>query len=117
MSGLASVDRDDPLTESYPGAQFVVRVRAREVFANCRRYVHHYSLVERSPFVPSADADPPVPDWKLDEWFAGTLPAEDAMRPWTPTIQAHPPYANSDFRVTGSLRMGPAGLEPATDGL
>ena len=93
MSGHASVDPDDPLTESYPGAQFVVRVRAREVFANCRRYVHHYSLVERSPFVPSADADPPVPDWKLEEWFAGTLPADDpALDPKRPSAPSIPQF-------------------------
>ncbi|HVF53480.1 MAG TPA: pyridoxamine 5'-phosphate oxidase family protein [Actinomycetota bacterium] len=77
MSGHASIDTDDPLIETYPGAQFVVRVRAREVFANCRRYVHHYQLVERSPFVPRAEVEPPVPDWKLDGWFEGTLPADD----------------------------------------
>jgi hypothetical protein len=77
MSGQASVDPNDPLLGSYPRAQFVIRVRAREVFANCRRYVHHYSLVERSRFVPTGDVDPPVPDWKLDEWFAGTLPHDD----------------------------------------
>ena len=90
LSGHASVDPKDSLIPSYPGAQFVVRVRAREVFANCRRYVHRYSLVERSQFVPTGDADPPVPDWKLDEWFAGTLPhddpALDLTRPSAPSI-------------------------------
>lgn len=90
MSGRASIDPDDPLVGTYPGAQFVVRVRAREVFANCRRYVHHYELVERSPFVPRAEQDPPVPDWKRDEWFDGTLseddPALDPDRPSAPSI-------------------------------
>lgn len=90
MSGHASIDPDDPLTDTYPGAQFVVRVRAREVFANCRRYVHRYELVDRSPFVPQADSDPPVPDWKRDEWFEGTLPGNDPAldrdRPSAPSI-------------------------------
>jgi hypothetical protein len=34
--------------DHYPEAQFIVRVRAREVFPNCLRYVHKYRLVERS---------------------------------------------------------------------
>jgi predicted pyridoxine 5'-phosphate oxidase superfamily flavin-nucleotide-binding protein len=93
LSGHASIDDGDPLIADYPGAQFVVRVRAREVFANCRRYVHHYTLVERSPFVPSAEHDPPVPDWKLDEWFAGTLPADDpALDPKHPTAPSIPQF-------------------------
>lgn len=93
ISGHASMDPDDPLTGTYPGAQFVVRVRAREVFANCRRYVHRYTLVERSRFVPSAGTEPPVPDWKLDEWFAGTLPHDDpALDPDHPSAPAVPQF-------------------------
>jgi hypothetical protein len=90
LNGHASIDRDDPLIPTYPGAKMVVRVRAREVFANCRRYVHRYKLVEQSRFVPSQEGDPPVPDWKLHEWFAGTLPASDPAndpsRPSAPSI-------------------------------
>lgn len=77
MSGHASIDMDDPLVDEYERALFVVRVRAREVFANCRRYVHRQRRIERSPFVPAGDTPPPVPDWKLDPWFEGTLPADD----------------------------------------
>lgn len=91
LSGEASVDPDDPLIATYPGAQFVVRVRPREVFANCRRYVHRMRLVERSPFVPSGTEDPPVPDWKLDPWFEGTLPAGDpALDPDHPSAPSIP---------------------------
>lgn len=93
MSGRASIDPEDPLIDTFPGAQFVVRVRAREVFANCRRYVHHYELVTRSRFVPTAEADPPVPDWKRDEWFDGTLPADDpALDPDNPSAPSIPRF-------------------------
>ena len=88
--GTATVELDDPLAAELPGAQFVVRVQGDAVFANCRRYVHRYELVERSPFVPSAAAEPPVPDWKRDPWFEGTLPAGDPAldpdRPSGPSI-------------------------------
>ena len=80
VNGDASIDVDDPLCSSFQGAISVVRVRARSIFANCRRYVHEYRKVESSPFVPRGDVDPPVPDWKLDGWFDGTLPADDPAR-------------------------------------
>jgi uncharacterized protein len=90
ISGDASIDPDDPLMAEYPGAKLVVRVRARAVFPNCRRYVHTHGPTQRSPFVPLAGEQPPVPDWKLDEWFDGTLPAGDpaldATNPSAPSI-------------------------------
>jgi len=93
LSGEATVAADDPLIASYPGAQLVVRVRVREVFPNCRRYVHRYQLVERSVFVPDARGDAPVPDWKRDPWFDGTLPARDrAHDPDRPSASSQPEF-------------------------
>lgn len=90
VNGEASTSTDDPLAASYQGALCVVRVRARSIFANCRRYIHEYRKVSPSPFVPRDDVDPPVPDWKLDAWFDGTLsandPAHDPQRPSSPAI-------------------------------
>lgn len=93
VNGDASVDLDDPLTASYQGALCVVRVRARSIFANCRRYVHEYRKVSPSPFVPRDDVEPPVPDWKLDPWFDGTLPTADPARdPQRPSAPAIPQF-------------------------
>ena len=61
LSGIASVADDDPLLASYPEAQMVVRVRATEV----------------SRFVPQADCETPVPQWKRHEWANDVLPAGD----------------------------------------
>jgi uncharacterized protein len=80
LNGVASVDEHDELMERYPKAQFVVRVRAREVFPNCPRYIHKYRLVERSPFVPKASCETPVPDWKRSEWARDVLPVNDPAR-------------------------------------
>jgi uncharacterized protein len=75
LQGTASIELDDPLTASWPGALFAVRVRAREVFPNCPRYIHRYELVERSRFVPRGGGEPPpVPDWKRREWARDVLP-------------------------------------------
>jgi len=80
VNGSASISADDPLIETYPEAQFVVRVRAREIFPNCPRYIHKYALVERSRFVPHAGEPTPVPDWKRTDWAADVLPAGDPAR-------------------------------------
>jgi predicted pyridoxine 5'-phosphate oxidase superfamily flavin-nucleotide-binding protein len=80
LNGIASIDANDPLMSEFLEAQFIVRVRAREVFPNCPRYIHKYQLVERSTFVPHADCETPVPDWKRTEWARDALPANDPAR-------------------------------------
>jgi uncharacterized protein len=77
LNGVASIDERDPLLAEYPEAQFVVRVRATEVFPNCPRYIHEYQLVQRSRFVPKADCETPVPAWKTREWSHDALPKND----------------------------------------
>jgi hypothetical protein len=89
VNGQATVEPVDP-GASPTGAQRIVRVQADAIFANCRRYVHEYHKVAASPFVPREDVAPPVPDWKRDPWFDGTLaagdPAHDATNPSAPAI-------------------------------
>ena len=80
LNGEASIDERDPLMSDYPEAQFIVRVRAREVFPNCPRYIHHYTLVERSKFVPKSECKTPIPDWKQGDWVADVLPENDPAR-------------------------------------
>jgi predicted pyridoxine 5'-phosphate oxidase superfamily flavin-nucleotide-binding protein len=77
LNGTAGVAADDELAPAWPGAQLVVRVRAREVFPNCPRYIHRYELVERSRYVPAAGIEPPVPDWKTRDWARDVLPSSD----------------------------------------
>jgi uncharacterized protein len=80
LNGTASVDAADPLLATWPEARAVVRVRVRELFPNCPRYIHHYTLVERSRFVPHAEQETPVPDWKRSDWASDVLPAGDPAR-------------------------------------
>ena len=82
LNGVASIDEHDPLMSEFPEAQFIVRVRAREVFPNCPRYIHRYELVERSKYVPRQECKPPVPDWKrgVAQFDAELLPANDPAR-------------------------------------
>lgn len=93
VHGTTSLDPEDPLLASFAGAIMVMRIRVGSVFANCRRYVHHYEKVDRSPFVPDGHHEPPVPDWKRDPWFEGTLPADDpALDPDHPSAPSIPQY-------------------------
>lgn len=80
LNGIASIVEDDPLLAEYPRAQLVVRVRATQVFPNCPRYVHKLELVERSRFVPEAESEPPVPDWKRSKWARDVLAKDDPAR-------------------------------------
>lgn len=77
LNGVAHTEPDDPLLARYPGAQFVVRVRALEVFPNCPRYIHRMQLVERSRFVPRLGEQTPVPEWKRADWARDVLPEDD----------------------------------------
>jgi hypothetical protein len=78
VNGVASIVLDDELAGRWPGAQFVVRVRATQVFPNCPRYIHRMALVERSSYVPRAGEQTPVPSWKRAEWASDVLPAAAA---------------------------------------
>ena len=80
LNGEATIDASDPLMADYPEAQFIVRVKAREVFPNCPRYIHQMKLVQRSKFVPKSACETPVPSWKKGDWAADALPADDPAR-------------------------------------
>lgn len=80
VNGTAAIAESDPLLAEYPEAQFIVRVKVREVFPNCGRYIHKMKRVEDSPFVPKAGCETPVPAWKRSEWAADALPEGDRAR-------------------------------------
>ncbi len=78
LNGTASIDFDDPMRSEWPEAQFVVRVKAEEIFPNCPRYIHKMEMVEQSVFVPKAGCETPEPGWK--DHFEDALPEEQKQR-------------------------------------
>jgi predicted pyridoxine 5'-phosphate oxidase superfamily flavin-nucleotide-binding protein len=78
--GRASVVEDDPLRDSMPGAQLIVRVKAERIFPNCPRYIHRLAMTEPSPYVPREGQVPPIPKWKRFEMFCDVLPRDDPAR-------------------------------------
>lgn len=72
--GDATVDKDDPLLESYHEAQLIVRVNITELWVNCPRYIHKYKRVDTSEYVPKTDCETPLPDWKKLDKLQPMLP-------------------------------------------
>src|SRR5262245_11479755 len=77
LNGTATLEPATSVDPPYLGAQFVIRVKVREVFPNCPRYIHKYALVERSSYVPCAGVEAPIPAWKQRDWARDVLPAGD----------------------------------------
>jgi len=77
VNGTAQVSETDPLLEQCPGAVFLVRVTATQIFPNCPRYIHKMQLVEHSVYAPKSGHVPPVPAWKTFDAFRDALPARD----------------------------------------
>ena len=74
VNGTAWILDDAASLEPFEGAQAVVRVEVDRIFPNCPRYIHRMELVERSQYVPHADREPPVPEWKRADWARDVLP-------------------------------------------
>ena len=77
VNGSAQLAEGDPLLADCPGAVFLVRVTATQIFPNCPRYMHKMQLVEHSEYAPRTDYNPPVPAWKTFDVFRDALPARD----------------------------------------
>jgi uncharacterized protein len=80
VNGTALVNANDPLLAECPGAVFIVRVTAKQIFPNCPRYIHKMQLVERSVYAPRQDYTPPVPAWKSFDSFRDALPVRDRVK-------------------------------------
>lgn len=80
VNGEAVVDVSDALLSDFCEAQCVVRVRIREVFPNCSRYIHKMQRVEASRFVPQVGLATPVPTWKRTALAQDVLPDGDPAR-------------------------------------
>src|SRR5262245_30656759 len=59
LQGIASVDYHDPLLPGYAEAQLVVRVTVTQIFRNCPRYVHRFTKIRPSEYVPRSTCETP----------------------------------------------------------
>ena len=72
--GARRLQDDDPLVDSFAGAQRVVRVRVARVFPNCPRYIHPMKRVADSEHAPRPGHAPPDAACKQFEMFRDVLP-------------------------------------------
>ena len=74
MHGTATVDLQDPLLADYVDAKYIIRIRVRNLFINCPRYIHQYRKIEDSEYLPKVGVSAPVPGWKKLEIVQDVLP-------------------------------------------
>ena len=80
VQGSATVSRDDPMMAFYNEADFIVRVELSELWQNCPRYIHRHQRIDRSRYVPRADCETPLAEWKRIDLVQDVLPPADAAR-------------------------------------
>ena len=78
LQGRAEIVMDGPEVALFKEAQLAVRVAVSDVWMNCPRYVHRYDKVAASRYVPRADAETPLCEWKRIEGFEDVLRPDDA---------------------------------------
>ncbi|MFI9239203.1 pyridoxamine 5'-phosphate oxidase family protein [Streptomyces sp. NPDC053079] len=74
VNGDGEVLTDADSLAAHPGAEAVLRVRIREVFENCPRYLHDRAAGTHSAHCPRPDYRPPEPAWKQKPEYEGLLP-------------------------------------------
>lgn len=80
VQGDVSIDRNDDLLASYPGALLVCRIAITQVFVNCARYIHKHTRTETSQYVPDENGDQPLPSWKRIDGIQDVLAPEDQAK-------------------------------------
>ncbi len=77
LQGEAVLSQDAELMARYTDADLIVKITVGQIFRNCPRYIHKYKKVDPSRFVPRADCEAPLPDWKRLDKLQAVLPARD----------------------------------------
>ena len=103
IQGTASISQDAALLAHYKEADFVVTVKLSELWQNCPRYIPKMEKVRDSRYVPRADCDTPLAEWKRIDLLQDVLPPADLAKTqakgtidimeWIGKIQAGAPDA------------------------
>lgn len=83
IHGTATVSIAAADLERSPGAIAIATVTPVRIFPNCGRYIHHGDRI--SEYVPDADGNSPLPEWKRYPELFDALPATDRARLSRPT--------------------------------
>ena len=80
VKGIASISQDATLLAHYKEADFVVTVKLSELWQNCPRYIPKMEKVRDSRYVPRADCDTPLAEWKRIDLLQDVLPPADLTK-------------------------------------
>lgn len=80
VQGTASISQDAKLLAQYKEADFVVTVKLSELWQNCPRYIPKMEKVRTSRYVPRADCDTPMAEWKRIDLLQDVLPPADLAK-------------------------------------
>lgn len=80
VQGTASASQDPKLLAHYKEADFVVTVKLSELWQNCPRYIPKYEKVRDSRYVPRADCETPLAEWKRVDLLQDVLPPDDLAK-------------------------------------
>jgi hypothetical protein len=79
VQGVASVLMNDGPHRT-PGALYLVRIAASQIFVNCGRYIHKLAQQNLSPHVPDESGKQPFPAWKRIDIIADALSDKDQRK-------------------------------------
>jgi predicted pyridoxine 5'-phosphate oxidase superfamily flavin-nucleotide-binding protein len=74
INGRAELSFDDPMIQTMPGAQMLVKLTATDIFPNCPRYIPHLEMLEPSIYAPRPMEPPVEPAWKSFDVFKDVVP-------------------------------------------
>ena len=74
INGRAEVLADDPLIESFPGAQMLISLTPTDIFPNCPRYIPQMEMIAPSIYSPRLGEAPVEPAWKAMDSFKDVVP-------------------------------------------
>jgi predicted pyridoxine 5'-phosphate oxidase superfamily flavin-nucleotide-binding protein len=80
VQGTASISQEAKLLAHFKEADFVVTVKLSELWQNCPRYIPKMEKVRTSRYVPRADCDTPMAEWKRIDLLQDVLPPVDLAK-------------------------------------
>ncbi len=80
LQGTASISQDEKLLENYKEADLVVIVKLEELWQNCPRYIPKYEKVRDSRYVPRAECETPLAEWKRVDLLQDVLLPADLAK-------------------------------------
>jgi uncharacterized protein len=83
VQGTATISQNAKLLAHYKEADFVVTVKLSELWQNCPRYIPKMEKVRDSRYVPRADCDTPLAEWKRVDLLQDVLPPADLAKAQT----------------------------------